>query len=174
MSENNNKKRFQKKYLVLLSLVFFLLTNASSLFEDIGEGYGFDDPHLLYETIISLLTVAAAYIVWKEIKDEYANTKILKKSIQRLDKDNLNYTKQIKILKHELFQVVVTQLKEWSLSKSEQEVAILLLKGLSLEEIGQIRNTKEKTIRQQASAIYKKSNLKGRHELSAFFFEDLL
>jgi hypothetical protein len=36
------------------------------------------------------------------------------------------------------------------------------------------RNTSEKTVRQQASAIYQKSNLSSRSELSAFFLEDLL
>ncbi len=173
MIKNNLKKIFTRKYLVLLPLTYFLLVNTVAFIEDIGEGYH-DNLHLFYEGLISLLTILAVRIVWQEINSEQRKNKALKKSIQRLDKDNLIYSKQLKSLKHELFEVVVTQLKEWSLSKSEQEVAILLLKGLSLEEIGQIRSTKEKTVRQQASAIYKKSNLKGRHELSAYFFEDLL
>ena len=167
------KKIFTGKYLVLLSLTYFLLVNTSGFIEDINESYH-DGLHLLYEGLISILTIVAVYIVWNEIKSSHHSNKSLKKSIQPLDQENLNYSRQVKSLKHELFQVVIAQLEEWSLSKSEQEVSILLLKGLSLEEIGQIRNTKEKTVRQQASAIYKKSNLKGRHELSAYFFEDLL
>lgn len=167
------KKLFTRKYLVLLPLAYFLLINTLAFVQDINEGYH-DNLHLFNEGLILLLTIVATSIVWKEIKAGYRNEKSLKKSIQRLDLDNLNYSKQVKILKHELFQVVSAQLEDWSLSKSEQEVAILLLKGLSLDEISQIRKTKEKTTRQQASAIYKKSNLKGRHELSAFFFEDLL
>jgi len=173
MITNNLKKLFTKKHLVLLSLAYFLSVNALTFVQDINEGYH-DNLHLFNEGLILLLTVVATSIVWKEIKTGYSNTKSLKKSMQRLDQDNLNYSKQIKMLKHELFQVVISQLENWSLSKSEQEVSILLLKGLSLDEISQIRSTKEKTIRQQASAIYKKSNLKGRHELSAYFFEDLL
>lgn len=160
------KKLFTRKHLVLISLTYFLLVNSIGFIEDLGEGYH-DNLHLLYEGLVSILAIIATYIVWSEIKSGY-------ESIQHLDQENLNYSKQVDSLKHELFQVIEAQLKEWSLSKSEQEVAILLLKGLSLEEVGQIRNTKEKTVRQQASAIYKKSNLKGRHELSAYFFEDLL
>jgi len=167
------KKLFTRKYLVLLPLAYFLLVNTLVFVQDINEGYH-DSLHLFYEGLILLLTIVATSIVWKEIKAGYSNAKLLKKSMQRLDLDNLNYSKQVKMLKHELFQVVTSQLKDWALSKSEQEISILLLKGLSLDEISQIRNTKEKTIRQQASAIYKKSNLKGRHELSAYFFEDLL
>jgi len=45
-----------------------------------------------------------------------------------------------------------------------------MLKGLSLKEIAECRSTHEKTVRKQAV----KSNLSGRHELSAWFFEDML
>ena len=49
-----------------------------------------------------------------------------------------------------------------------------LLKGLSFDEIATVRDTKEKTVRQQATAIYRKSGLNGRHEFAAWFFEDFL
>jgi DNA-binding NarL/FixJ family response regulator len=66
------------------------------------------------------------------------------------------------------------QLARWSLSPSEKDVALLLLKGLSLKEIAQLRETAEKTVRSQSVAIYSKSGLAGRSELAAFFLEDLL
>lgn len=66
------------------------------------------------------------------------------------------------------------QLTKWNLSQAEKEVALLLLKGLSLKEIAEIRNTTEKTARVQSIAIYSKSGLAGRSELAAFFLEDLL
>ena len=67
-----------------------------------------------------------------------------------------------------------TQLARWSLSSSEKEVALLILKGLSLKEIAALRNTAEKTVRAQSVSIYSKSGLAGRSELAAFFLEDLL
>lgn len=66
------------------------------------------------------------------------------------------------------------QLDQWHLSAAEKEVAFLLLKGLSLKEIAVARDTSEKTARVQSSAIYEKSGLAGRSELSAFFLEELL
>nr|HMN69592.1 helix-turn-helix transcriptional regulator [Bdellovibrionales bacterium] len=66
------------------------------------------------------------------------------------------------------------QLTSWKLTISEKEVAFLLLKGLSLKEIAEIRKTSEKTARAQSTAIYEKSGLSGRSELAAFFLEDLL
>lgn len=66
------------------------------------------------------------------------------------------------------------QLKRWHLSAAESEVALLLLKGFSHKEIAQLRNVGEATVRQQATAIYRKAGLSGRHDLAAFFLEDLL
>jgi DNA-binding CsgD family transcriptional regulator len=66
------------------------------------------------------------------------------------------------------------QLDQWQLSAAEKEVAFLLLKGLSLKEIAQARSTSEKTARVQSGAVYAKSGLAGRSDLSAFFLEDLL
>ncbi|MEY3046615.1 MAG: hypothetical protein RL242_3457, partial [Pseudomonadota bacterium] len=51
---------------------------------------------------------------------------------------------------------------------------LLLLKGLSFKEIAELRQTSERTVRQQAGEVYRKSGLGGRNELAAFFLEDLL
>ena len=66
------------------------------------------------------------------------------------------------------------QFSDWHLSHGEKDVALLLVKGLSMKEIAGLRQTQEKTVRQQASSIYRKSGLSGRQELSAFFLEDIL
>lgn len=66
------------------------------------------------------------------------------------------------------------QFDRWSLSPAEKEVALLLLKGLSHKEIAKVRSVTETTARQQARAIYRKAGLSGRHDLAAFFLEDLM
>ena len=66
------------------------------------------------------------------------------------------------------------QFSRWNLTEAEREVALLLLKGLSLKEIAAVRATSERTIRAQAQALYSKAGLSGRASLSAFFLEDLL
>lgn len=60
------------------------------------------------------------------------------------------------------------------LTQTEEGVGMFMLKGLSLEEVADVRETSERTIREQASAIYRKSGLAGRSTLSAFFLADLL
>lgn len=63
--------------------------------------------------------------------------------------------------------------ERWRLTASETDIALLMLKGLSHKEIARLRNSSEATVRQQATAIYSKSGLASRAELSAFFIEDL-
>lgn len=66
------------------------------------------------------------------------------------------------------------QFERWQLSPAEREVGLLLLKGLSHQEVAEVRGTSERTVRQQARALYKKSGLSGRADLAAYFLEDLL
>ena len=42
------------------------------------------------------------------------------------------------------------------------------------KEIASVRSTKEKTVRQQASAIYAKADVDGRHTFCAWFMEDFI
>lgn len=70
--------------------------------------------------------------------------------------------------------VVQKQFDAWGLSASEQDVVIGMLKGLSFREIAELRDTREKTVRQQASAVYRKAGVSSRNELAAWFFEDML
>jgi len=69
---------------------------------------------------------------------------------------------------------IENQFARWQLTKAEAEVGLLLLKGLSHKEIATIRQTSERTAREQARTVYRKSGLSGRSALSAFFLEDLL
>lgn len=70
--------------------------------------------------------------------------------------------------------VIDAQSAKWGLSEAEAEICHLLLKGLSMKEVAQVCGVSERTVRQQAHAIYRKAGVAGRHELSAFFLEDLL
>ena len=73
-----------------------------------------------------------------------------------------------------LGEAIEAQFSRWNLTEAEREVALLLLKGLSLKEIAGIRATTERTVRAQARSLYTKAGLSGRAALSAFFLEDLL
>ena len=73
-----------------------------------------------------------------------------------------------------LGQAIEQQFARWNLTDAEREVALLLLKGFSSREIAAVRGASERTVREQARAVYSKSGVTGRATLSAFFLEDLL
>lgn len=66
------------------------------------------------------------------------------------------------------------QFDAWALTPAEKETALFLLKGYSHKETAAMTNRSERTARQHAVSVYRKSGLSGRAELAAFFFEDML
>ena len=73
-----------------------------------------------------------------------------------------------------LSQAIATQFRSWGLTEAEADVAGLMLKGLAHKEIAALRQCSEATVRQHATAVYRKSALTSRSQLTAFFLEDLL
>ena len=49
--------------------------------------------------------------------------------------------------------------EQWELSEAEKDIALLTIKGMTISEIAEIRNTKQSTIKTQSSAIYKKAGV---------------
>jgi len=66
------------------------------------------------------------------------------------------------------------QFDAWGLTPSEREVALLLLKGHSHKAIAKHTDRSAQTVRQHATSVYRKADLSGRAELSAYFLEDLM
>ena len=66
------------------------------------------------------------------------------------------------------------QFDAWELTAAERETALMLLKGLSHKRIGKLTDRSERTVRQHAVAVYRKSGCAGRSELAAFFLEGIL
>jgi DNA-binding NarL/FixJ family response regulator len=130
--------------------------------------------HIFSEGLIVAISAAGAIYLIKEIRERTLNIVSLKQELVISDDKFRNISQEMKSARHEYSGVIQTQFLQWSLTPSEQEVAMLLLKGLTFKEISAIRNTKEKTVRQQASDIYSKSNVEGRHEFAAWFLEDFM
>jgi DNA-binding CsgD family transcriptional regulator len=62
----------------------------------------------------------------------------------------------------------------WRLTPVEREVALLLLKGYGHKQAAATTGRSERTVRQHAVSVYRKSGLAGRAELAAFFLQDLM
>ncbi|MBO9477470.1 response regulator transcription factor [Shimia sp. R11_0] len=62
----------------------------------------------------------------------------------------------------------------WQLTPAERDVALFSIKGLSIQEIAQLRQTSEGTVKAQCNAIYRKAGVSGRAQLMSLFLDDLL
>ena len=130
---------------------------------DIIADLAADEENLLHVFIESMVFLAISTVLFRELR-RLTQLKI------ELSDERVRTAR----LSGELLAVMRNQFTDWGLSPSESEVALLLIKGLSMKEIAEARQVKEKTVRQQATGIYAKSGYAGRHELVAHFIEDLM
>ncbi len=142
--------------LVLIAASAFFLYD---IFIDLNKGTD-SVPHLLIEGIIFVVTSFALFM-------EIGRVVSLRKEVT-MEREKVSK------LTGELFSYIHIQFERWKLTDTEKEIAILLIKGLSMQEIGELRGVKEKTIRQQATGIYAKAGCSNRYELASHFIEDLI
>ena len=151
--------RFLKSYFSLLVLIgascFFLYDIINDLNKGIDSAL-----HLLLEGSVFVATAVALYIEIRRVIGLHSMVVIERGKVSRLT--------------GELFEIINNEFNKWNLTDTEKEIAILLIKGLSMREIGDLRQVKEKTIRQQATQIYAKAGYSNRHELASHFIEDLI
>lgn len=131
--------------------------------------------NLLLDTLVNIFIAGTLlYILKQRPRATHARNRHLEQVIHYSDEDLKRWKSKASDLLKGLGAKIDEQLEHWNLSLAEKEIALFLVKGMSLKEIAALRNTSEKTVRQQASQIYAKAQLENRAELAAFFLEDLL
>jgi DNA-binding CsgD family transcriptional regulator len=154
------------------TLAFNLVFLIKDLSDDVRENSGLF--HIIPEIIIALGTVSIAVLALRLYLGQRQKSEGLEIRLVELEKISLDWQARTKVYSEGLSIEIDRQLSAWDLSPAEKEIALLMLKGLSNKEISDVRSTSEQTIKQQSSAIYRKSGLTNRAELSAYFLEDLL
>jgi DNA-binding CsgD family transcriptional regulator len=143
---------------------------------DVIADMGLDLPpmHLAQEWVLLLLSAFGCVYLIGDIRRRTVAMQTLNDSLSLSDAKLASLSSQLREARHAYAGSIRTQFEAWGLTRSEQEVALLLLKGLSLQEIAAVRDTREKTVRQHASHVYGKAGLEGRHALAAWFLEDFI
>ncbi len=155
-----------------ISLLISVLL-AADIFDDLSHGA--DLSHVALEAgavvLCSVVIGMRAFSLTSEWKDqrrtleqELASTKGQRDEWRAKAREHLRG----------LSSVIDEQFEKWKLSQTEKMIGLLMLKGLSHKEIAGLRNSSERTVRQQASSLYSKAGLDGKGHLAAFFLEDLL
>ncbi|SHF39081.1 transcriptional regulator, LuxR family [Fodinibius roseus] len=158
----------------IIAVILFVIAVLASIdiYNDYFEGVALW--HISIEAAVGFMALGGvSYLVRGRFKLQHSLareqqfSKDLQAEAQKWKQVSEKYVKGLSI-------EIENQLDRWGLTEAEKEVSFLLLKGLSNKEIAEVRDTSVPTVRAQTNAIYPKSGLSGRSELSAFFLEDLL
>jgi DNA-binding CsgD family transcriptional regulator len=153
-------------------LLAIAIGGAIDLWMDRGQHPG--AAHLAFELAMLLLSLGAFGALWVGWARDRRSLAEVRRSadVQRAEHDA--WRARAEKLLRGLGEAIDAQMRAWELTPAEREVALLLLKGYGHKEIAVLLERSERTVRQHAVAVYRKSGLAGRAELAAFFLEDLL
>ena len=162
--------RVMASFIVLFAVIAILI--ACDIVADFRSDT--EPGHVLLEGVIMALALAGLVIMSLQFRAIHLQAKQLSVDLEAARREAQKFREEAREALRGLGEAIDRQFTRWSLSPAEREIGLLLLKGLSHKEIAEMRSTLEPTIRQQALAVYRKSGLRSRAELSAFFLEDLL
>ena len=130
--------------------------------------------HIVFEGLLVLLSLVAVAYLWTGWMRARRSLVRAHKASETHREERDEWQERARTLLRGLGEEIDTQLRTWRLTPAERETALFLLKGYGHKEIAVLLEKSERTVRQQAVAVYRKSGLSGRAELAAFFLEDLL
>jgi DNA-binding CsgD family transcriptional regulator len=161
-----------ERFIIAAVLFVIALLTSVDIYNDYFEGVA--GWHISIESLVAIIALIGVFYLIKgrftlqrHLAHERKLSNELQNEAQKWKQVSKKYVRGLSV-------EIGNQLDRWDLTKAEKEVSFLLLKGLSNKEIAGVRGSSVPTIRAQINAIYSKSGLSGRSELSAFFLEDLL
>lgn len=163
MSDDIQDRRSVLATIALFAVVAVLV--VLDLIMDYEKGASWE--HVGIELLVLLVAASGIGFLWRQLKRTQTN---LAEALVVAEQ----WRSESRELMRGLGIAIENQFVRWQLTKAEAEVGLLLLKGLSHKEIAELRQTSERTTREQARVVYRKSGLSGRSSLSSFFLEDLL
>src|SRR5207247_8305920 len=127
-----------------------------------------------FELVIFVSARAGIAFHWRQFAVAERRSERLGQELAQARADAKRWSQEADHILRGLGAAIDRQFDRWGLTPAEREVALLQLKGLRHKAIAELRQTSERTVRQQAFAVYRKAGLNGRSDLAAFFLEDLL
>ncbi|MGD8280614.1 MAG: helix-turn-helix transcriptional regulator [Gemmatimonadota bacterium] len=130
--------------------------------------------HVFFETLMIAGAMVMATMLWLGWWRSARSVEELRQSLAERKEERDAWRSSAEQALEGMGRAIDGQFEIWGLTGAEREVALLLLKGHSHKAIAKHTGRSPQTVRQHAAAVYKKGDLRGRAELSAFFLEDLM
>ena len=149
--------------ILILSVIFFIFDVASDVYERIIASSApslLDLTHLFFEVFSAGPLILAI--------------RILVRQLRWLEERNTQQSESLSFLRGEMDSYMHGKFDEWSLTSAERDIAMYMLKGLSIAEIAAARSTAEGTVKAQTSNIFRKTSVASRLELMSLFMDEFL
>jgi DNA-binding NarL/FixJ family response regulator len=145
------------------SVIFFVFDLASDIYERAIANTApslIDLTHLFFEVFSALALILAI--------------RILVRQLRWLQARNVKQSESLRLLRGEMDSFVRGKFDEWNLTSAERDIAMYMLKGMSIAEIASARSTAEGTVKAQTSNIFRKTGVTTRMELMSLFMDEFL
>jgi len=140
---------------LLIAAAIFFVTDAVGDVQEFGLGL-----HVAFEGVIATTLMAVAVIATVKFGDVLTDARRSRATVQAAS--------------GAMAELMQLRFAEWQLTTAEADVALLAMKGLSGEEIAQLRGAAPGTVRAQLTRVYAKAGVNSRTGLIGLFIEDLL
>lgn len=139
-----------------VTALFFLADVVSDFWQD-GR---LEDFHMWLELLATFALIGGVVFLMVE----------LRQVMTRL----ANLDRSVRAAQGEMAEVIDGFFRDWGLTPSERDVALMVLKGIDNDTIASMRGTAPGTVRAQCTSIYAKAGVDGRAQLFSVFMEELL
>ena len=170
------KKRSERQVRAMLAgagLACFVLLMSLEMITEEGDIQVFD---LLVDALSTLLTIGGAVgaaMLAQRMHVQHEEKITLIRDLDMARAEGEAWREKVQSHLAGLKGAMDKQFLDWGMTGAEREVGLLILKGLTHQEVAALRATTEATVRQQAQSIYRKADLPGKTAFSAYFLEDL-
>lgn len=173
MTDTHSRTRIARtRQIVALLLAGMAVTGTIDLLTDSPRVWR--GSHAFVELSFILLGAAAAVLLLRGWLDTERSLEGVRAALASRQAERDHWQALARNALRGLGEAMDRQFDAWALTPAEKETAMFLLKGYSHKEVAALTSRSERTVRQHAVSVYRKSGLGGRAELAAFFFEDML
>ncbi|MEH6702465.1 helix-turn-helix transcriptional regulator [Parasphingorhabdus sp.] len=140
-----------------VAAIFFLIDSVDEIILQISDGMDFA---VIAECVIAIALLAGVVLGARHTRKLMAEARRRESALA--------------VARGALAEMLDLRFAEWQLSAGECDVALFAIKGCSVAEIAQLRNTAAGTVRSQLSQIYAKAGVTSQSMLISIFIEELI
>ncbi|MCA6128872.1 helix-turn-helix transcriptional regulator [Thalassolituus oleivorans] len=159
-------------FLIRLFFVLIVITSVMDITVDFAHGANF--LHMTQEAIVCVFALSLLLMLFLNTRAQARRNDQLLIELEQAKVHSAQASKELVSAKRIFGDEILKQFSIWGFTESESDIALFTLKGFSAKEIADYRNASEKTVRNQLTSVYKKSEMTSKVAFIAWFMEGLI